>query len=59
MQEIKFIKTNLIECNVDDIVKDLKELKEKSKWLDSCIYQNNMLIYVEDKKAIYKVKVVL
>lgn len=59
MQEIKFIKTNLIECNVDDIVKDLKELKEKSKWLDSCIYQNNMLIYVEDKKAIYKAKVVL
>lgn len=52
---IRYKKTNIIGGYVDDIVKDLKELKEKSKWLDGCIYTKGMLILVEDKNAIYKI----
>lgn len=55
MKEFKFIKTNIWGA-VDDVVKDLKELKEKSKLLDGNVYQSGMLIYVEDKKAVYKVR---
>lgn len=55
MKEFKFIKTNIWGA-VDDVVKDLKTLKDKAKLLDGNVYQNNMLIYVEDKKAVYKVK---
>ena len=55
MKEFKFIKTNIWGA-VDDTVKDLKTLKEKSKLLEGNVYQNGMLVYVEDKKAVYKVK---
>lgn len=54
--KVKFIKTNIISSPVDDVVDDLKELKEKSKWLEGNVYSNNMLVFVKEKNAIYKVK---
>ena len=56
--KIKFVKTNIIGGVVDDVVDTWKELKEKSKWLEGNIYSNNMLVFVKEKNAIYKVKVV-
>ena len=56
MKRFKFIKTKL-SGEVDDVVPTLEKLKDKATWLDGNLYQNNMLIYVEDKKAVYKIKV--
>ncbi len=55
---IKFVKTNMIGVVVDDVVDTWEELKEKSKWLDGNLYSNNMLVFVKEKNAIYKIKVV-
>lgn len=52
---IKYKKTNIISCQLDDIVKDLKELREKSKFLDGNLYEKGMLILVKEKNAIYKI----
>lgn len=58
MNNIKIVKTNIVGGLVDDVVKTYKELKAKIQWLDGCVYINNMLVYVEDKKAVYQIKVV-
>lgn len=55
--KIKFIKTNIIGGSVDDVVNTFQELKEKSKWLEGNVYSNNMLVFVKEKNAIYKVKI--
>lgn len=57
MKKITFKKTNIISCNVDDIVNSLKEAKEKATWLDGNLYVNNMLIFIKEKNAIYQVKI--
>lgn len=56
MERIKFLKTNIIGGPVDDVVETLKQAKEKSQFLDGQLYQNNMLIFIKEKNAIYKVK---
>lgn len=57
MKKITFKKTNIISCNVDDVVNSLKETKEKATWLDGNLYINNMLIFIKEKNAIYQVKI--
>ena len=53
---IKLIKTNIIQATVDDVVDTLKQAKEKCTWLDGNLYTNNMLIFIKEKNAIYRVK---
>lgn len=59
MRKLRVVKTNIIGGNVDDVVDTYKQLKDKLTWLDGCIYENNMLVFVKDKQSIYKVKEVL
>lgn len=54
---IKFIKTNIIAGDVDDVVNTLKEAKEKATYFDGNLYVDNMLVFIKEKNAIYKVKV--
>jgi len=56
LKEQYYKKTNIVGCNVDDIVEDLKQLKDKMTWLEGNLYSKGMLIFVEDKQAIYEIK---
>lgn len=56
MKHFKIIKTNIVESQVDDVVKNLKELKNKATWLEGNVYQDGMLVFVQEKQAIYKMK---
>jgi hypothetical protein len=56
MKHFKIIKTNIVESQVDDVVKNLKELKNKTTWLEGNVYQDGMLVFVQEKQAIYKMK---